>query len=461
MGLGTMYRLAYRNLGDHESLVASHTIAMDNAPASKSQTGIRWYEIGSPNATIPQVYQEGTAASETAGQYRWLGSIAMDRLGNIALGYNSSSTTLYPSINYIGRFATDPLGTMPYPEGLIMAGSGSQLGPNFGDYSAMQVDPEDECTFWYTGTYYKETSKNHWSTQIATFRFPDCEPPPIPEQATCGSANAHASVMSPTSGLCTVGIPGEVTTTAGDHHWTCSTGSGTPVQCTAPGGQIPGGSTRVTFEAPGCTTQSAGLNTAPKQKPGGIRMPYQMLYFQASQCPDKQANLRITYSDSVEELALWKTLTPNANNPSWVFVPEAKFSGNTLEVAIADNGPYDLDTRVGFIEDPIAPGTSNGKLAQPPLDFTINYSGVVCGMNVELLTTGGKGGGGIRYMVSRTGGTQCKIARNGGKGLLSTQGSLSDGSCTVRAIKGGDGRYNPTSSTAITIPVTCPSDLKK
>ena len=359
---------------------------------------------------------------------------------------------------YIGRHVNDPLGSMPYSEGVIFTGSGSQItDPNYGDYSAMQVDPIDECTFWYTSTYFQGTSPlNKWSTRIATLRFSDCEIPPTPEKPTCGAANHHASVMRPSSGLCSVGTPSDVTSTAGDHHWSCNTGLGESAQCTAPGGQVPGGTTRVTFEATGCTTQSAGLNTAPKQKPTGIRMPYQMLYYQANQCSNNQANLRITYSDPVNGLSLWKTLTPNTANPSWVSVSEAKLSGNTLEVVMHDNGPYDTDPRVGFISDPIAPGTSNKKLSQPPLVTSPKLSVAVCGMTVDLATSGGGGNGGVRYVTNRTGGTQCKISRNGKKGVLSTKGSLSDGSCIVRAIKVGDSRYNPTSSAAITIPVICP-----
>ena len=177
LGGRTMYRLAYRNFGSHESLVVNHSIALDDNPGLTKQIGLRWYEIRSPGTT-PQVYQEGTSASETPGQFRWMGSIAMDHSGNIALGYSSSSTTLFPSINYIGRLATAPLGTMPFAEGLIKAGTGAQTGTGarWGDYTAMQVDPVDDCTFWYTNEYYETTSWKGWKTQIASFKFPECVP---------------------------------------------------------------------------------------------------------------------------------------------------------------------------------------------------------------------------------------------------------------------------------------------
>jgi hypothetical protein len=117
-----------------------------------------------------------------------MGSIAMDRQGNMALGYSSSGTSLYPSIHYVGRLATDPLGTMPFAEGLIKAGDGSQTGEyaRWGDYTAMQVDPVDDCTFWYTNEYLETTSAKGWKTQIASFKFPGCGPTPTPVPVMSG-----------------------------------------------------------------------------------------------------------------------------------------------------------------------------------------------------------------------------------------------------------------------------------
>ncbi|HEY8819120.1 MAG TPA: hypothetical protein VIM25_09915 [Candidatus Limnocylindrales bacterium] len=104
-----------------------------------------------------------------------MGSIAMDKVGDIALGYSASSGSVAPSIRYTGRVVTDPLGTLQ-AENVIKAGGGSQL-PNlsrWGDYSAMTVDPVDDCTFWYTSEYLKTSGTFNWSTQIASFKFPGC-----------------------------------------------------------------------------------------------------------------------------------------------------------------------------------------------------------------------------------------------------------------------------------------------
>ena len=95
MGPFTMYRLAYRNYGSHESLVVNHTVALDGNPGLTSQTGIRWYELRAPGADAPVVYQRGTAQSPVDGQFQFMASMAMDRQGNIGMGYSSSSTTLF------------------------------------------------------------------------------------------------------------------------------------------------------------------------------------------------------------------------------------------------------------------------------------------------------------------------------------------------------------------------------
>lgn len=166
-----MFRLAYRNMDTHESLVVNHTV---NVGAGRA--GIRWYEVRDPGST-PVIYQQGTFAPAD-GLYRWMGSAAMDRLGNIAVGYSVSSSSVYPSIRYTGRLVDDPPGTMGQGEVEIVAGSGSQTSSYFrwGDYSMMAVDPMDDCTFWYTQEYVQTTGNASWQTRIGSFRFPDCTP---------------------------------------------------------------------------------------------------------------------------------------------------------------------------------------------------------------------------------------------------------------------------------------------
>jgi hypothetical protein len=163
-----MMHLWYRNFGTHESLVTNQTVDVGDDHA-----GLRWYEFRNPGANA-YVMQQGTFAPDE--HHRWMGSIAMDRMGNMALGYSIASGTMYPSIRYTGRLAGDPLGVMAQGEETIINGSGSQTGPagRWGDYSAMSVDPVDDCTFWYTQEYYETTSAVGWQTRVASFVFPEC-----------------------------------------------------------------------------------------------------------------------------------------------------------------------------------------------------------------------------------------------------------------------------------------------
>src|SRR5579864_6210952 len=147
LGDRLMYRLAYRNFGDHEALVVNHSIT------AGSSVGIRWYELRSPGGT-PTLFQQGTFAPDA--NFRWMGSAAMDQAGNLAIGYSISSSTLNPGIRFAGRSPSDPLGSLG-SEIDITDGTGSQSGglTRWGDYSSLSLDPVDDCTMWYTTEYLK------------------------------------------------------------------------------------------------------------------------------------------------------------------------------------------------------------------------------------------------------------------------------------------------------------------
>lgn len=163
-----MHRLQYRNFGTHESLVSNHTVDVDGS----DHAGIHWFELRK-GGTAWTLYQEGVYAPDA--HHRWMGSLALDGMGNLALGYSLSSSSMYPSVAYTGRLVSDALGTLPQGEITLVAGSGSQTGTNrWGDYSMMAVDPVDDCTFWYTQEYVAVTGSNTWRTRIGAFRFPNC-----------------------------------------------------------------------------------------------------------------------------------------------------------------------------------------------------------------------------------------------------------------------------------------------
>ena len=164
-----MSRLAYRSFGDHESLVFNHTVDVNGA----DHAGIRWYELRAPGSD-PTIHQAGTYAPDA--DHRFMGSIAMDASGNIALGYLVSSEATYPSVRYAGRLAGDPLGTLPQAEISLVAGTGSQArsAAGRGDHGTMKMDPADECTFWYTQEYVQAGGTASWRTRIGAFRFSSC-----------------------------------------------------------------------------------------------------------------------------------------------------------------------------------------------------------------------------------------------------------------------------------------------
>ena len=161
-----MYRLQFRNFNDHWAMVCNHSVN-----AGSGIAGVRWYELR--KTTGPwAVYQQATYAPSD-NNYRWMGSMAMDTAGNIALGYSISSPNMYPSIRYTGRLKSDPLNSMTVAEKGIINGQGSQTSgtSRWGDYSAMSVDPSAPTTFWYTTEYYPLTSESSWHTRVASFTF--------------------------------------------------------------------------------------------------------------------------------------------------------------------------------------------------------------------------------------------------------------------------------------------------
>jgi hypothetical protein len=165
-----MYRITYRNFGTYESVLITHSVTQGTGTAMHS--AIRWYEFRTP--LTPVIYQTQSYSPDKT-TWRWMPSMAQDQFGDIAVGYNVSSSTVFPGVSYSGRLATAKTGTMGAEISLV-AGGGSQQASNanWSSYTSMTVDPVDDCTFWYTAPYYKTSSLEGWSTIITSFRFPTC-----------------------------------------------------------------------------------------------------------------------------------------------------------------------------------------------------------------------------------------------------------------------------------------------
>jgi hypothetical protein len=187
-----MNRLSYRNRSGVESFLLNHSVTASGVGA------FRWYELRTLNSatTTPSVFQQGTYSPDTNN--RWMGSIAMDAVGNIGAGYSvsSSANNVKPSVRYSGRLASDPAGTFGQGEATIINGTGVQTSglSRWGDYSSINIDPTDDCTFWYTDEYMAVDGTFNWHTRIGAFKFNNCG---------SGSSDVTApttSITSPTNG---------------------------------------------------------------------------------------------------------------------------------------------------------------------------------------------------------------------------------------------------------------------
>jgi hypothetical protein len=171
LGDRMMYRLAYRNMGSYEALVVNHSV--DGADSTPS--AVRWYELHIAKSKVA-VAQQGTFAPD--GAARWMGSIAMDKKGDILLGYNlsgdgaSPTFKYYPSIAITGRRPEDPGGLAK--EKILVAGSGSQKSVRWGDYSSISLDPADDCSFWLTSQYQTTSGIYVWRTSVSRVKFNTC-----------------------------------------------------------------------------------------------------------------------------------------------------------------------------------------------------------------------------------------------------------------------------------------------
>lgn len=173
LGERLMFRLAYRKFTSREALVLNHTV--DIGPPT-GRTAIRWYEIRNPDAAQPTIFQQGTFSPDST--HRWMGSIAMDKVGNIGLAYSISGTSVKPGVAFTARAPTDPPGIMG-AESVIKAGGGIQDTPSrhlsrWGDYSGLTVDPVDDCTFWFTTEFQGANGVFNWRTTIAKFKLNSC-----------------------------------------------------------------------------------------------------------------------------------------------------------------------------------------------------------------------------------------------------------------------------------------------
>lgn len=261
-----MFRLAYRNFGDHESVVGNYTVS------SGGVAGIRWFELRNVTSGPVTKYQEATYQPDTT--WRWMGSAAMDKNGDLAIGFSASSASIVPALRYAGRLAGDPLNSLAQGEATLFAGAGSQSGSGnrWGDYADLTIDPVDDCTFWFTSEYYPSgVSSFNWRTRIGSFSFPDC----AGGGPTTGGIAGHVtdSVSHAAISGATVSIQGGgsmTTDAAGAYSFTNLTPS-TYNLTASKSGYTPSASTPVTVSAGTTATQDFALTSTTGSISGTVK----------------------------------------------------------------------------------------------------------------------------------------------------------------------------------------------
>lgn len=352
-----MYRLAYRNNGSQatpqESLMAN--IPVRGATTNTTHDAIRWYEFrndGTSTAT-PTIFQQSTFDPDAT--YRWLGSIAMDKDQNIAMGYSSSSSTLFPSIYLTGRLSSDAVNTMG-GEVQMQAGAGSQTsggGNRWGDYSSITLDPVDQCTFYYTNEYLKASGTFNWSTRIAAFRFPTCTD--APAWGTVTGTVTSSETGAPVSGVVVTlsngyagatnaaGVysfivpPGNYTASAADANRNCSMAmpSSAPVSVTSSGSVTQnftiGGASKLEANGFSISDSAAGNNNGVLNK---------------NECVTFSANLK--NNGCATESAISATLT--TTTPGVTIVDgSSSYPDLLIDASSNNNTPFRISTASDFV----------------------------------------------------------------------------------------------------------------
>ena len=442
-----MYRLAYRKFSDHESLVANHTVT-----SASGNTGVRWYEVRSPN-NAPFLYQQGTFAPDTDN--RWMASAAMDKNGNIAVGYTVASSGTYPSVRYTGWEIGNTLGTLQ-AESSMVAGGGSQTGYNrWGDYSAMRIDPTDDCTFWYTQEYQASTQVANWNTRIGSFKFSSCG-----QSKTATSTTLIASPNPSNSGE-TVTLTATVSPGAATGTLTFYDGANSLGTSAVSGGMaslntsaLSVGSHQLTATYNGDANYSTSTSSAVTQTVNsGSSATTTSL---ASSSPTSTYGSSVTFTATVSSASATGTVTfkdgATTFGSSNVVAGTASLSTSTLAVGSHQvTAVYSGDAN--FTGSTSAPLTQTVNKANTTSSITssLNPSKTRQSVTFKATVSPATATGTVRFLDGTN--TLGTVTLSGGTASFSTHG-LTEGSHSVKAQYNGDSNYNGSTSSVLTQIVT-------
>lgn len=260
-----MMQNQYTNIGGTESLWTTHTVRR----ALSGLAAPRWYQVDVTGGTVAANLPQAATWDPDAGNVinRFMPSLALDRDGNLAIGYSTSHTTAgsFPSIKYAGRLAADPINTFSQTEQTLFTGTASQTGSaRWGDYSTMTLDPEDGCTFWFTSEFANPVSQvanMRWRTQIGSFKYAECTP--VGAGGTLSGTVTATTGGAPISGA-EIKFGSRSTTTNGSGFYSFSIPAGTyPSVAASAAGFVPESAAPIVVTDGGTTTQDFTLDTAP------------------------------------------------------------------------------------------------------------------------------------------------------------------------------------------------------
>jgi Carboxypeptidase regulatory-like domain len=349
-----MHRLQYRNRGGFETLVLTHNVG---APASTTfgtfRAAPRYYEL---RRTLPAgsfTVNEQATFAPADGISRWMGSASEDNQGNLAVGYSVSSSTVFPGISYAGRLASDPPGGLAQGETSLIAGTGVQrsTGNRWGDYSAMTVDPADDCTFWYTQEYYtaagQATATVGWQTRIGKFKFAQCTAPPM---GTLSGTITFCETGGPISGAIVQVSDGHSGTTIANGTYSIQLAPGSyNVTVTASGQSCTNSASfPVTITNGGTTTLNTCLNGAPKPTVTGTSITGGngdgVINF--NECNNLTVTLSNPGCNSLSGITTTlSTVTPNVT----ITQPNSPYPNLAIGASGTNTVPYSVSTAPGFV----------------------------------------------------------------------------------------------------------------
>jgi hypothetical protein len=442
-----MVQSQYANRAGAESLWLTHTVAN---PGNTALTSPRWYQLNVTGGTIVTSgpLQQSTWAPD-ATVARWMPSLAVDKDGNMAIGYSASSSTLFPAIRYAGRLFTDPASTLGQTETSLVEGTASQccnfsdgsVNNRWGDYSAMTIDP-DGCTFWYTTEYYQSpqpttVAADNWQTRVGSFKFASCTANSTALQGTVTSAATNGAIAG-----ATVTIGTSSTTTDGGGQYTI--------------GSLTAGTYDVTASAAGYTSATVSVTII-----GGVTNTQNF-----SLTPSAGASTSVAVAAASGTYGgtstLSATLTSSGTGVSGKSIsftlngnPAGSASTNGAGVATLSNtslsgigaGTYPSGVAASFAGDgsyTSSSGTNSLTVAKANQTITFNPLADKTTSDPPF-TVSATASSGLAVSFSASG--SCTVSGN----VVTTTAT---GTCTITASQGGNGNFNPAPDVPRTFNIT-------